>query len=294
MTAPHWPHWRWFTPGLIVSLVACAASPLTVITGLGYDQEIDTWRRSRKEALLAPEGWLTLVGLAWLEEGENPAGSAPENRVVLPKSRAPANAGKFVVADGQAAFLSAVGLEILFDGKPNPPRSLKTDAGGKPTTIELGSLRFYVIERAGRLGVRIRDLESPLLAGFPGLEYYPAASSWKIDARYEPYPEPKPIEIPNIMGTVFNEQSLERLFSRSTVKPTAWTQWTTDQTGCSFSRTKPTEAPPTLEDASCRLTCPRKPPRSSSISTRPTTHPASLPRTQRVRCRHPSIEFEPL
>ncbi len=178
-----------------------------MITGLGYDQEIDTWRRSRKEALLAPEGWLTLVGLAWLEEGENPAGSAPENRVVLPKSRAPANAGKFVVADGQAAFLSAVGLEILFDGKPNPPRSLKTDAGGKPTTIELGSLRFYVIERAGRLGVRIRDLESPLLAGFPGLEYYPAASSWKIDARYEPYPEPKPIEIPNIMGTVFNEQS---------------------------------------------------------------------------------------
>ena len=172
-----------------------------------YTKEIELHRRDRAKALRSPDGWLTLVGLAWLNDGDNPVGAAEANHVVLPSGKAPSNAGKFVVADGRATFHPAAGVDILFDGKPAPPPSLKTDAGGKPTLIELGSLRLYVIERTGRLAVRVRDIESPFLALFRGLEYFSTARSWKIEARYEPYDEPKPIEIPNVMGTVFNEQS---------------------------------------------------------------------------------------
>ena len=172
-----------------------------------YTKEIELHRRDRVKALRSPDGWLTLVGLAWLNDGDNPVGSTEDNRVVLPSGKAPSNAGKFVVVDGQVTFHTATGVDILFDGKPAPPPSLKTDAGGKPTLIELGSLRLYVIERTGRLAVRVRDIESPLPAKFAGLEYFPPALSWKIEARYEPYNEPKPIEIPNVMGTVFKEQS---------------------------------------------------------------------------------------
>ena len=172
-----------------------------------YSEEIELWRGARAKALRAPDGWLTLVGLAWLDEGDNRVGAAEGNRVVLPSGKAPSHVGKFVVANGRATFQPDPGVDVLFDGKTAPPPSLKTDAGGKPTLIELGSLRLYVIERTGRPAVRVRDIESPLLVSFSGLDYFPAAPSWKIEARYEPYEAPKPIEIPNVMGTVFKEQS---------------------------------------------------------------------------------------
>ena len=193
--------------GLLIFLAACEPRPFAMTADPAHSEEIERWRRARAKALRSPDGWLTLVGLAWLDDGDNPVGSTEENRVVLPAGKAPPNAGKFVVADGRATFHPADGAGMLFDGKPAPPESLKTDAGGKPTLIELDSLRLYVIERTGRLAVRVRDIESPLLAKFAGLEYFPPALSWKIEARYEPYDEPKPIEIPNVMGTVFNEQS---------------------------------------------------------------------------------------
>ena len=34
---------------------------------------------------------------------------------------------------------------------------MTTDAAGEPTVVSSGSLRLFVIERAGRLGVRVRD-----------------------------------------------------------------------------------------------------------------------------------------
>ena len=172
-----------------------------------HAEEIELWRRARAKALRSPDGWLTLVGLAWLDDGDNPVGAGEENRVVLPAGKAPSNVGRFVVAGGRVTFHPAADAEMLFDGKAAPPESLKTDAGGKPTMIELGLLRLYVIERTGRLAVRLRDSESPLLAQFAGLDYFPPTLRWKIEARYEPYDEPKPIEIPNVMGTVFKEQS---------------------------------------------------------------------------------------
>jgi len=54
--------------------------------------EIDAWRARRVARLTAPDGWLSVVGLSWLEEGENSVGSAPGARVALP-SRAPARVG---------------------------------------------------------------------------------------------------------------------------------------------------------------------------------------------------------
>ena len=208
LSASRRPAIRWFTYGLLVSLAACDPRPPTMTAADPvYTEEIELWRRARAKTLRAPDSWLTLVGLGWFDDGDNPVGTAQENHVVLPRGKAPPNAGKFVVADGRVTFHPAAGVEVLYDGKPAPPQSLKTDAGGKPTLIELGSLRLYVIERTGRLAVRVRDIESPFLAQFPGLQYFPPAPSWKIQARYEPYAEPKSIEIPNIMGTVFHDES---------------------------------------------------------------------------------------
>ena len=51
----------------------------------------------------------------------------------------------------------------------------------------LGRLTFFVIDRGGRLGIRVKDPNSPVRTGFPGLEYYPIDYSYRFDAEFVPY-----------------------------------------------------------------------------------------------------------
>ncbi len=66
--------------------------------------------------------------------------------------------------------------------------------------VSSGSLRFFVIERAGRLAVRVRDLDSARLREFQGLEYFPVSPQWKVAARFEPYTPARHVKIINILG----------------------------------------------------------------------------------------------
>jgi hypothetical protein len=44
-----------------------------------YKKQIEDWRAKRYERLRSEEGWLTLIGLFWLQEGDNNFGSAATN-----------------------------------------------------------------------------------------------------------------------------------------------------------------------------------------------------------------------
>ena len=55
--------------------------------GENHQQSIKAWRASRHDRLTQPDGWLTLVGLEWLNEGENRVGSAAAVLAGLPASR---------------------------------------------------------------------------------------------------------------------------------------------------------------------------------------------------------------
>src|SRR5262245_33127611 len=61
-----------------------------------YAKEIESFRQERIDGLKRPDGWLSLVGLFWLQEGENRFGSDPQNRVIFPEGSAPPVAGTFV------------------------------------------------------------------------------------------------------------------------------------------------------------------------------------------------------
>ena len=57
-----------------------------------YRQQILAWRQWREERLREPDGWLTLAGLFWLEEGENPFGTGGgESGAAAGRQRANAN-----------------------------------------------------------------------------------------------------------------------------------------------------------------------------------------------------------
>ena len=60
------------------SLVAVLlASPPTPVPtdAVGFAQATATWHAEREKRLAADDGWLTLVALLWLKEGDNVAGS---------------------------------------------------------------------------------------------------------------------------------------------------------------------------------------------------------------------------
>jgi uncharacterized protein len=186
-----------------VSLFARAeAPPAAPAADTAYLQEIEAWRKERNEGLKKEDGWFTLVGLFWLEPGENRFGSSPENRVLLPEGKAPAVAGS-LIREGEAVKIRVEpGATVTADGKPVTEAALTSDAQGKPTVLQLGSLSFFVIQRGDKVGVRVKDSKSPALAAFHGLDFYPVQPDWKVDARFEPYDPPKQVPVPNILGQV--------------------------------------------------------------------------------------------
>jgi uncharacterized protein (DUF1684 family) len=191
---PFWP----FLAALVVS---------TLPSTTAYDAEIEAWRAARLERLKAEDGWPSVVGLFWLEPGDNGFGSGKGNVVVLPPS-APARMGSIVLEKGRATLrvLPGVGLTAN-DKEVSGPTILASDADGSPTRLRHGSLLFYLIERRGKLAVRVKDSQSPARRDFHGLDYFPLDPSWRLEARFQPYDPPRSISVPNVLGHDDSEKS---------------------------------------------------------------------------------------
>ena len=84
---------------------------------------------------------------------------------------------------------------------------LRSDAAGAPTVVSFGSVRFYVIERGGRLGVRVSDRGNPARRLLSPIPAFPVSAAWRFEARFERYDPPRRIPFPSILGTVEDEVS---------------------------------------------------------------------------------------
>jgi uncharacterized protein (DUF1684 family) len=191
----------------IVSLLlsSCGrAAPKSNINPNAYAKEIQQWQQKRWAELKSDNGWLTLVGLFWLKEGENKFGSAADSDIVLPKS--PAHAGSFWLAKG-VVKIDANQPGITLDGKPVKSIELKTDADDQPTVLHFGSLTLQIIKRGERLGLRVKDSQNPDRLNFKDTEFYPADLKWRVEAQFEPYHPPKPMPIMNVLGMESAEAS---------------------------------------------------------------------------------------
>ncbi|HZI66612.1 MAG TPA: DUF1684 domain-containing protein [Thermoanaerobaculia bacterium] len=169
--------------------------------------EIEKWRSRRIERLKADDGWLTVVGLFWLEPGENGVGSGKGNRVILPAGKAPAKLGTIRLSGNEARLEVARGVDVTHDGKRVESLVLASDEQGDPTLVRHATLSFHLIKRGDRLGVRVRDSASDARQGFHGIAAYPVRSAWRVTGRLDPYPPGKTIPVPNVLGTVSNDRS---------------------------------------------------------------------------------------
>ena len=166
-----------------------------------YRSEIDAWKKHRIDRLKSDDGWLTLAGLFWLDPGRNIAGSAPTARVILSGPNVPPEAGAIVLENGRTRWEPApAGAAMTIDGQPARSQEIASDENGKPSLLKIGTFTFFVIRRGDKLGVRVRNTDSPVRKNFKGLEYFPLDPSWRVEARFEPYSPQKHIAVPTILG----------------------------------------------------------------------------------------------
>jgi uncharacterized protein (DUF1684 family) len=170
-----------------------------------YEGEIAAWRKERVEHLTAPDGWLSLVALLWLNEGAQSIGSAPDCVQRLPGGPSKLGTVTADLAAGRVRIDFAPGAEALVDGSRKESAELVNDTQEKPTTVAVSTLSFRVLKRGARLGLRVKDSASLSLTHFQGLDYYPVDPSWRIVARWVPAEPGKKIKITNVIGQVNEE-----------------------------------------------------------------------------------------
>ena len=161
---------------------------------------IADWHAKRLASLTGETGWLTPIALYWLKDGENSFGRAADRAFSLDDAALAADTGAFVLTNGRVRYVAHASKAMTYLGKPVASLDLASDADAKPTELVAGSLHFMLIQRAGHLGIRVRDSVSPNRLQFKGLEYFPVRPDWDIHAHFEPYVPEHRIPIVNILG----------------------------------------------------------------------------------------------
>lgn len=196
---------RW-SIGLVAlaAVLIARATPTAPTTrvDLDYAKDIEAQRAARVDALTKPDGWLTLIGLYFLEPGATRIGSAPDNQIVLAK--APPHLGTVTLsADGHAAITLNPSTGAHIDGRIVLSAELDDGHLGNPVTkVTSGTLTFYLIDRGGRKALRVKDSDAERRAHFPGLDCFPIDPSWRIEAEWVPFDQPREVPIRNILGQV--------------------------------------------------------------------------------------------
>jgi len=177
---------------LLLAFVLCTA--LFAATTSNYADSIRHWQQQRDKSLRSENGWLTLIGLFWLRPGDNTIGSADSNDFVLPKNSAP----------GRVGTLHLEGRTVIFKASDGSTRTLSS-ADENPDLVHAGSISFFVIERSGKLGVRVKDSASATLKNFQGMKYFAINPALHFEAKF--IADPKKIPILSVLGQTDMEDS---------------------------------------------------------------------------------------
>lgn len=167
-----------------------------------YIADIQKWHEDRMASLKSENGWLNLAGLFRLKEGENSFGSAKSNAIVFPKGDA--LLGKLILKDGEVSVKIAPQAAVYQDDKKVNDLKIFTK-NGQPIVLRHQSLRWFVIKRGKDYYVRLRDLESPNVTQFPGIETFPIDPKWRVEATLEPAAPDFKIPIADVLGNAYLE-----------------------------------------------------------------------------------------
>lgn len=203
-------------------VAACSEGPPEPIPAdpASHARAVEAFAAARVAELSAPDSWLALIGLHWMEQGETTMGSAAGNGIVLPEPAAP-RVGTLVVDGTDVLWRTAPGARVtlgvdstlnLQAGSGAIPPDVTGDPAvdeadltrgpgpGKLVVLRHGDLNWIVIRRGDRVALRVRDNAGEAYAKFQGIDRYPTSLAWRVTARWVPHE--KTVSVPNVLGTV--------------------------------------------------------------------------------------------
>jgi uncharacterized protein len=164
-----------------------------------YEESILKERQEREDRFKNSErGWLGLVGLYWLRDGENRIGSAPTNDIILPPV-APARIGIVQYNNGVATFRAERGVPVYCNGKQVSLKTLVADIYEDADFLQFGDLTLVLLERADRHLIRVWDKNSETRKNFTGFNQYSVNPQYCIEAKYTAYDTPRLISIQDVL-----------------------------------------------------------------------------------------------
>ena len=91
----------------------------------------------------------------------------------------------------------------MLNGKPAAQTTLHEDSD----ILAINRLKFYLIRRGDRTGIRLKDNDSVERKRFAGLTWYPVDPSWRIRAKFTAWDTPHTIAFTNTIGQKESEPS---------------------------------------------------------------------------------------
>jgi uncharacterized protein len=185
---------------MLVLIATSCETKRNEITAEDHAAEVEAWYQDRILSLKSDEGWLNLIGLHWLKEGETTFGTSPQAEFRLEADGFPDSIGVFSLENGEVFFIPKT--ENVFIGEREIKEKVKVfDAATQEAAkLSLKSLRWNIIKRADAYMVRLRDLETAAVTQFEGIERYPVDLEWRLEAKFIPYDPIREIPITNVLG----------------------------------------------------------------------------------------------
>ncbi|MDN5806921.1 MAG: DUF1684 domain-containing protein [Brevibacterium sp.] len=183
--------------------------------------EWNTWRDSRNSALATPFGWLSVTGLHWLDEttawpdapgtftvddgwvsvaldAGTKAGPAAATFDLMSKS-AEAGANSSNASPSSSASVPSDTTVLPKVSEISGPEvrveengfSAKLPTGGSLQWFTVGHVLYELIDRAGRIGIRVRDSKSPLLGKFFEVPVFDPNPDFVFLAKFTPFEKPE-------------------------------------------------------------------------------------------------------
>jgi uncharacterized protein (DUF1684 family) len=177
------------------------------------DNEI--WRRKREERCRDPSGWLSLVGLHFLAEGNQSVGGASDDDVRLEISSLSNISLGSIRVDGaskRVEFTPSKNLAftVRIDGKDwtNGELTVLDWNESSPTLVQHGTLTWFIVKRGDRFAIRAKDSDSVVLREFKGIDMWPIDLAYRVQAKLVPHADgPIELRMPTAAGTVDIESS---------------------------------------------------------------------------------------
>ena len=188
---------------LMLATLSASAGAAAPLVAADFRRSHAAWVKEREAELTQPDGWTSLIGLHWLNDGQQTIGSASDSDIQL--RIGPDKLGKIEQRDDALFFSAEVGAGVTLEGKVLQGEvRLKPEGRGGGTKLRYdgGRGQITVIERSGKLALRVRHADSPDRRNFKGLEVFSPDEQWQVQAKFVPHPPGKTLAIANIIGDV--------------------------------------------------------------------------------------------